>query len=197
MASSRWATVTGISPLRIKLDGDTTAIPATPDSLIDPATLVVDDRVRTELSGNRLVVLGRAGGVTTATDAEAILGDEDAKAVTPAGGKAALDARFADTGWVYPTLALGANVSGNNFGYRRLTTNGVKVVYLRGRVENLNSGNTMFTMPSGYRIDSGADNVRRLDGGGSSRVNFTDAGLITILTTSSGLSFGGLSYIAA
>ena len=58
----KWATVTGISPLRIKLDGDTTAIPTTPDSLIDPATLAVDDRVRTELSGNRLVVLGRVGG---------------------------------------------------------------------------------------------------------------------------------------
>ena len=94
MASSRWATVTGVSPLRIKLDGDTTAIPTTPDSLINPATLAVDDRVRTELSGNRLVVLGRAGGVTTATDAEAILGDEDAKAVT----SAALAAVLADAG---------------------------------------------------------------------------------------------------
>jgi len=58
----KWATVTAVSPLRIKLDGDTSAIPATPDSLIDPATLAVDDRVRTELSGNRLVVLGRVGG---------------------------------------------------------------------------------------------------------------------------------------
>ena len=66
MASSRWATVTGISPLRIKLDGDTSAIPATPDSLIDPVTLVVDNRVRTELSGNRLVVLGRVGGAAVA-----------------------------------------------------------------------------------------------------------------------------------
>jgi len=53
-----------VSPLRIKLDGDTSAIPATPDSLTDPATLVVDDRVRTELSGNRLVVLGRVGGTS-------------------------------------------------------------------------------------------------------------------------------------
>jgi len=66
LASSRWATVTGISPLRIKLDGDTTAIPTTPDSLINPATLAVDDRVRTELSGNRLVVLGRVDGVLVA-----------------------------------------------------------------------------------------------------------------------------------
>ena len=92
-----------MSPLRIKLDGDTSAIPVTPDSLTDPATLVVDDRVRTELSGNRLVVLGRVGGlvlsdastslkgiVELATDAETITGTDAARAVTPAALAAAL-----------------------------------------------------------------------------------------------------------
>ena len=58
----KWATVTAVSPLRIKLDGDTAAIPATPDSLTDPATLVVDDRVRCELSDRRVVIVGRSGG---------------------------------------------------------------------------------------------------------------------------------------
>ena len=94
-----------MSPLRIKLDGDTSAIPVTPDSLTDPATLVVDDRVRTELAGNRLVVLGRVGGlvlsdasttvkgiVELATDAETITGTDTARAVTPAGLKADTDA---------------------------------------------------------------------------------------------------------
>ena len=95
--------MTAVSPLRIKLDGDTAAIPATPDSLTDPATLVVDDRVRTELSGNRLVVLGRVGGlvlsdastsvkgiVELATDAETITGTDAGRAVTPAALAAAL-----------------------------------------------------------------------------------------------------------
>jgi hypothetical protein len=92
----RWATVTGVLPLRIKIDGDTAAIPITPDSLIDPTTLVVSDRVRTEMSGNRLVVLGRAGGlnpasatakgpVELATDAETITGMDTSTAVTTAG----------------------------------------------------------------------------------------------------------------
>jgi len=58
-----WGTVTGVNPLRITLDGDTEPIPFTPDSLIDPLTLVLADRVRTELSGHRLIVLGRVGGL--------------------------------------------------------------------------------------------------------------------------------------
>ena len=57
------AIVTAVAPLRILIDGDTVAVPFTPESLIDPATLAVDDVVRAELSGNRLVVLGRAGGL--------------------------------------------------------------------------------------------------------------------------------------
>jgi len=61
------AIVTAVAPLRIILDGDTVAVPFTPESLIDPATLAVDDVVRTELSGNRLVVLGRVGGLVIPT----------------------------------------------------------------------------------------------------------------------------------
>lgn len=57
-----WATVTGIAPLRIKLDGDSTALPFTPDSLVDPAALAVDDRVRCEIKDRRPIVLGVAGG---------------------------------------------------------------------------------------------------------------------------------------
>jgi len=57
------AIVTAVAPLRILIDGDTVAVPFTPESLIDPAALAVDDVVRAELSGNRLVVLGRSGGL--------------------------------------------------------------------------------------------------------------------------------------
>lgn len=57
-----WGTVTAVTPLRVQLDGDTAPIPFIPDSLIDPLSLAVADRVRCELSGTRLIVHGRAGG---------------------------------------------------------------------------------------------------------------------------------------
>lgn len=56
----RWATVMGNSPLSIKLDGDTAALPGSPDSLIDPRELIIGDRVRCELTDRRVVVHGRA-----------------------------------------------------------------------------------------------------------------------------------------
>ena len=56
------AIVTAVGPLRILIDGDTVPIPFTPKSLIDPATLAVDDVVHADQSGHRLVVLGRVGG---------------------------------------------------------------------------------------------------------------------------------------
>lgn len=59
-----WGTVTALGPLRVKLDGDSIAVPATPDSLIDPANLAVADRVRCELAGTRLIVHGRAAGIS-------------------------------------------------------------------------------------------------------------------------------------
>lgn len=66
MTSFKWATVTGTSPLAIKLDGDTAALALIPDSLIDPLSLIVGDRVRVELSQRKVVIHGRSAG-TTAT----------------------------------------------------------------------------------------------------------------------------------
>jgi microcystin-dependent protein len=66
-----WGTVTAISPLRVKLDGDTTAIPVAPDSLIDSAKLVVSDRVRLELSNNSLIVTGKSGGLASSSGSPA------------------------------------------------------------------------------------------------------------------------------
>lgn len=54
-----WATVTAVGPLRVQLDGDTAALPITLDSLVDPLTLAVSDRVRCELAANRVIVHGR------------------------------------------------------------------------------------------------------------------------------------------
>lgn len=60
--SFTWGTVTAVSPLRIQLDGDTVALPFAPDSLVDPLTLAVGDRVRCELSSRRVIIVGRSGG---------------------------------------------------------------------------------------------------------------------------------------
>jgi len=60
--SFMWGTIADLDPLRVRLDGDTSEVPVTPDSLIDPLSLAVNDRVRVELSNNRLIVLGRSGG---------------------------------------------------------------------------------------------------------------------------------------
>jgi len=62
MTSFKWATVTAVGPLRVRFDGDTTALAFTPDSLVDPAALSVSDRVRCELSDRRVVIVGRSGG---------------------------------------------------------------------------------------------------------------------------------------
>jgi hypothetical protein len=70
-----WATVTGVAPLRIRLDGDTSPLPFTPDNLV--AELAVNDRVWVALvinadpafHGRRAVVAGRAGGNQAEIDA--------------------------------------------------------------------------------------------------------------------------------
>jgi hypothetical protein len=63
----RWATVTQASPLRIRLDGDTSALPVTPSSLV--ASLSVNDRVWVQLFGRRLIVLGKASGGSASSPA--------------------------------------------------------------------------------------------------------------------------------
>jgi len=55
-----WATVTQASPLRIKVDGDTTALDATTDDLV--GSLAVDDRVRVHLHADGIIVTGLQGG---------------------------------------------------------------------------------------------------------------------------------------
>ena len=62
----KWATVTDDSPLRIQLDGESSALAVTPDTLV--AGLTVADRVWVQLVTNanparrhrRLVILGKS-----------------------------------------------------------------------------------------------------------------------------------------
>ena len=55
-----WATVTQASPLRIKVDGDTSALDATTGDLV--GSLAVDDRVRVHLHSDGIIVTGIQGG---------------------------------------------------------------------------------------------------------------------------------------
>jgi len=55
-----WATVTQATPLRIKVDGDTSALDATTDNLV--GSLAVDDRVRVHLHADGIIVTGIQGG---------------------------------------------------------------------------------------------------------------------------------------
>lgn len=59
-------TVTSVSPLRIRFDGSVDDLPFEPDTMVPAAALAVNDRVRVEVKGGRVVIVGRAGGVTRA-----------------------------------------------------------------------------------------------------------------------------------
>ena len=87
-----WATVTQASPLRIKVDGDTTPLDATTDDLV--GSLAVDDRVRVHLHADGIIVTGIQGGgtpeATAATPNTLALRDANAR-IKAADGVAADD----------------------------------------------------------------------------------------------------------
>lgn len=62
ITSFKWGVITALSPLAVKLDGDTAALALIPDSLVDPTTLWVGARVRVELSLRRVVIHGVNNG---------------------------------------------------------------------------------------------------------------------------------------
>lgn len=55
--SWRWATVTQVSPLRVRLDGDAAPLTVTPDRLV---TVTLGARVWCQIAGRRVVVHGVA-----------------------------------------------------------------------------------------------------------------------------------------
>lgn len=57
----RWATVTQLDPLRIRLDGDSTELPLTPEALIEPSRLMVGTRVWVQFFGRRVIVVSATG----------------------------------------------------------------------------------------------------------------------------------------
>lgn len=66
LTSFKWATIKGVGPLSIQLDGDTSPLALIPDSLVDPLSLAVNDRVRVELSLRKVVIHGRNNGASDA-----------------------------------------------------------------------------------------------------------------------------------
>ncbi|SFN65992.1 hypothetical protein [Mycetocola miduiensis] len=99
-----------------------------------------------------------------------------------------------DTDWIQITPTSGQAVSDNLLYYRRIGL----VVYFKGRVQNAVVGSPIITMPAGFIIDGGPDNVLILDQGGSARVNFKNNGQVILLGAVSGfLTFAGTSYVAA
>ena len=134
-----WATVTQASPLRIKVDGDTTPLDATTDNLV--GSLAVDDRVRVHLHADGIIVTGLQGGVVGTTEATSATantlalrdGDGQLKA---ADGVAADDVATVgqmsagDTGWLDVTFASGYSTAYASFPVKSRKKNGV--VYLRG-----------------------------------------------------------------
>lgn len=67
ITSFKWATVKGLSPVSIQMDGDTAPLALIPDSLVDPQTLSVGDRVRVELSLRKVVIHGVSQGFPAPT----------------------------------------------------------------------------------------------------------------------------------
>ncbi|QWW20123.1 hypothetical protein I6B53_03230 [Schaalia sp. 19OD2882] len=64
MPTLRWGQVTGASPLRVTLDGDTQALAESPVDLC--GRLAAGDRVLTVTAARRVYVLGRPGGARPA-----------------------------------------------------------------------------------------------------------------------------------
>lgn len=76
IADWEWATVTSVSPLRVRRDGDSSAS-GTPASLVGADSLAVGDRVMTVIVKGSLIVIGRYGGVTQSTVASSPLASAD------------------------------------------------------------------------------------------------------------------------
>lgn len=73
MTSFKWATVTSLFPLAIRLDGDTAPLAMVPDSLVDPTTLSIGSRVRVELTDRKCVIHGSYQDGNTSLETHAVL----------------------------------------------------------------------------------------------------------------------------
>ena len=117
-----WATVTQATPLRIKVDGDTTALDATTDNLV--GSLAVLDRVRVHLHSDGIIVTGLQGGASgggtpeaTAATANTLAKRDGSGQLKVADGVADDDVATVgqlsagDTGWIgYTPVTVGLTI---------------------------------------------------------------------------------------
>lgn len=96
---TRWAVVTQASPLRVKLDGDDTALPITPATLAD--ALKVGDRVWCVLSGRQLTVAGVYGGQPTPPAPRGSLWGSSTSLTSGVWGKIAFSSSYLNGGMTY------------------------------------------------------------------------------------------------
>lgn len=81
-----WATVTDDSPLTIRFDGQSDNLGITPDTLVDPASLAVNDRVWVQQWGKRVLILGVAAGTSAAATGAELLVTSKTSPTTFSGG---------------------------------------------------------------------------------------------------------------
>lgn len=162
----RWATVINVNPIQIRIDGDTDALPLTPDTLVARSVLRPGSRVWVQFYARRVLILGMAR--------------------TP----------VLDQGWITPTLSGSWVEYGGVFtpsGYR-LGSDGQ--VHLRGLVKSGGTGtaNPIFTLPDGYRPEfTHLFTVTCAGNPGVARVDVQASGLVFVNSFSTGSSNGFLA----
>ena len=143
-----WATVTQATPLRIKVDGDTSELDATTDNLV--GSLAVSDRVRVHLHADGIIVTGIQGGGNRSNpnlliNSDFMVNQEG----NTSGASVAAYAYFLD-GW-YNASGYGysaGNITWADVGGVRTLTIGVagSTRYTREKVEASNTPAGMYTL---------------------------------------------------
>ena len=207
-----WATVTAVSPLRIKVDGDTTALDATTDDLV--GSLAVDDRVRVHLHADGIIVTGLQGGGTpeaTAATANTLALRNGSGQLKAADGVADDDVAtvgqvpVGDTGWLEMASyeSLFEPLDDTSYPVRARLKNGV--VYLKGLMarkagdwESTTNYNKVFTLPLGMRPPESQSmpcGVSYPDSGASLFINSDGDVGIRVNSAGGWVSIAGLSFL--
>ena len=140
-----WATVTQATPLRVKVDGDTSALDATTDNLV--GSLAVSDRVRVHLHSDGIIVIGRSGGAGTfvAPAPTGVLATDTANI------QATIDAATAAAPGVIVTFSKSATA----YAMGAVTIGPVSGLSIVGREANI----TLTGLRAGFSLASGCSDV--------------------------------------